>query len=867
MDSKLPFVLGALLVQLYFVLGVEQAPTESAKANALIARWYEGNNAGQSRREQERLDAATDGERLQKVVDEQAAELRKGFLQLQAELGDTINLDALDEQSRLSCKVFARLIERTLRSLPFQYADYPVNHRFTGVLFSPMAQLRNLRIEDEKGAQAWIERVRQSSRQLDLLVIGLRIRRQHGVVPPKWVFPPVAEAIRGVLAGVPFDDLDRDSPPWADFKAKVRALSGVNEAQKTALLDEGRAALRQVLRPAYERVLAYWQGLEKSAPDEGGLWRRPDGEAYYANRLADVTTTKLTADEIHAIGLKEVARVRGEMNALRTRVNFTGDLAEFFHFLQDDPRFFLPNTPEGRQTYLRKADSVVQDMKGRLDQVFLHPPQMPIVVKAYEEWQKGTFSTGGAGVDTSSGSPVGLIRVNLEDMRKMPTHQLDSFTYHEGVPGHLLEDFWKREPARTGMVRRVTLQNTAFREGWALYCERLPKEMGLYQDPYADAGRLGGELLRAARAVVDTGINARRWTRQQALDYFVANVPFPVGQLVREVERSVVAPAGEVGYLIGYLKILELREAAKSKLRERFDLREFHEVIMKNGELPLDILEEQVQAFVEKRQADASLTLSRTNNFLVIRGGFPGGEIRINYLEAYCRAGSTDADWQTHTVVSHKSELVSLSPDNKVMKLKDTVSDGVIVEHTITAKDDEVDFHLVARNPTDKRSEAHWAQPCVRLAKFMGFEHDSGGDLDDYLPKCFIFLDGKLERMPTRDWVKAARYTPGQVWCPANVPRTDVNPRPLSPLMPSNGLIGCFSADEKTIWATAWEPYQELFQGVARCLHADFRLGGLQPGETRQIRGKIYLVKNDVPALVKRYEKDFPEHVKAAKGN
>jgi hypothetical protein len=259
----------------------------------------------------------------------------------------------------------------------------------------------------------------------------------------------------------------------------------------------------------------------------------------------------------------------------------------------------------------------------------------------------------------------------------------------------------------------------------------------------------------------------------------------------------------------------------------------------------------------------AGLTLARDGHWLIIKGEqIPSGEIRINYLEAYCRANSTDADWVKHTVIRHTNQLVSLSEDKKVLKLRDTLADGVTADHNIIARSDTVEFLLLARNPTSKRSEAHWAQPCVRLAAFTGFEPDLGkGDLNDYLPKCFIFLDGKLERMPTREWATQARYAPGQVWAAPGVPRTDVNPRPLSKLTPSNGLIGCFSADEKLIFATAWEPYQELFQGVGRCLHSDFRLGGLQPGETKSVRGKIYVVPNDVPALLKRYEKDFPEHV------
>jgi hypothetical protein len=225
--------------------------------------------------------------------------------------------------------------------------------------------------------------------------------------------------------------------------------------------------------------------------------------------------------------------------------------------------------------------------------------------------------------------------------------------------------------------------------------------------------------------------------------------------------------------------------------------------------------------------AGGGLTLEREGQLLIIRGDpIPGQEIRVNYLEAYCRAGSTDADWISHTVIPHTNEFLLLSAQKKLMRLRDTLADGLIVEHTITAGDDEVDFRLVAHNPTALRSEAHWAQPCVRLGPFTGFTNKlDRANLNDYLPKCFIFLDDQMARMPTHDWATQARYTPGQVWCPRGVPRTDVNPRPLSSLVPSNGLIGGFSSDDKLIFATAWQPYQELFQGVIRCLHSDFRLG------------------------------------------
>lgn len=247
------------------------------------------------------------------------------------------------------------------------------------------------------------------------------------------------------------------------------------------------------------------------------------------------------------------------------------------------------------------------------------------------------------------------------------------------------------------------------------------------------------------------------------------------------------------------------------------------------------------------------LRITWADNYLTVRGeDLPGEEMKILYLEAYCRAGSADRDWH-ETVVPHRTELVSASDDQREIKLRCTVADGVVVDHVITASADEVDFRLTAHNPTEQRSEVHWAQPCIRVDRFTRRKQG------DYLPNCFVFVDGALTRFPFEPWATTARYTPGQVWCPRGVPRGDVNPRPLSDVVPSNGLIGCYSADGKKIMATAFEPYQELFQGVIVCVHADFRLGGLQPNETKQIHGKLYLVDADVPKLLERYRKDFPE--------
>jgi len=256
---------------------------------------------------------------------------------------------------------------------------------------------------------------------------------------------------------------------------------------------------------------------------------------------------------------------------------------------------------------------------------------------------------------------------------------------------------------------------------------------------------------------------------------------------------------------------------------------------------------------------DRRLSLSWEKNYLTIRGDIPGDTITIMYLEAYCRPGSTDRDW-SETVIPHKTELTHRSEDGRVIELRDKLADGVVVNHVITAEKDELTFEVVAHNPTEKASQAHWAQPCLRVDRFTGAGNaDSRELVPAYARKCFLFIDGKFTRLPTTPWAEKARYVPGQVYCPKHVDRNDVNPRPLSPLVPSSSLTGCFSADDKLILATAWEPYQEVFQGVIACMHTDFRVGGLEPGETRKIRGKLYVVPADPEALQKRFETDFPE--------
>ena len=253
-----------------------------------------------------------------------------------------------------------------------------------------------------------------------------------------------------------------------------------------------------------------------------------------------------------------------------------------------------------------------------------------------------------------------------------------------------------------------------------------------------------------------------------------------------------------------------------------------------------------------RAEDNAPLSLSWEKNYLTIKGArLPEDGLKVHYLEAYCRDGSTDRNWQ-ETVIPHRMEQVA-QPDASQLTLRCTLEDGVTVKHELRASGDDVEFALEVHNPTNTASRAHWAQPCIRVDNFTGKTQDT------YIDKCFILLDGKIQRLPTSPWALTARYTPGQVYRPPHVPADDVNPRPVSTIAAQNSLSGVYSADGKTIMATAWEPYQELFQGVGVCMHTDFRLGGLEPGETKHIRGKIYVIPANEADLLARFAQDFPE--------
>lgn len=506
-----------------------------------------------------------------------------------------IDVAALNKQTRLSYQLMQKQLQEMLDDARWRLYSYPVNQMFGVHSQVPALLINQHKIDSVDDAKAYIARlnaVPELFRQLQQL---LTQSAEAGIIVPKFVFPHLYSASENLLQGAPFSE-QGDSTLLADFSAKVSALP-LSEHEQKLLLDEARVALITSVGPAYRSLISFLQQLEQQAGTDDGVWRFPEGAAFYQNRLARMTTTDYSAEQIHQLGLQQVERIHSEMRQIMQQVGFAGDLAEFFVFMREAPQFYYPDTEEGRAAYLAEATAVIDDMRTRLDELFLVKPKAEMIVKAVEPFREQTAGKAFYQRPSMDGSRPGVYYANLYRMSDMPKYQLEALAYHEGIPGHHMQLAIAQELEGIPKFRRFG-GATAYIEGWGLYSELLPKEIGLYQDPYSDFGRLAMELWRAARLVVDTGIHAKKWSREQAIQYLVDNTPNPEGDAVKAIERYIVMPGQATAYMVGMIKMLELRELARTELGERFDIREFHNVVLQNGAVPLDVLEQLVRDYI-----------------------------------------------------------------------------------------------------------------------------------------------------------------------------------------------------------------------------------------------------------------------------
>ncbi|WP_339712951.1 DUF885 domain-containing protein [uncultured Kriegella sp.] len=443
---------------------------------------------------------------------------------------------------------------------------------------------------------AYISRIQETGRAINQLIDRAKDQAALGILPPKFTFEIVIGQAKGLLSG---------APVLEDMKRKIDTLLAAEKIaseEATALKAQSESAIKDYFTPAYENLISWLEGeLDNAVAEPTGVSRHPNGKDFYNYKLKVSTTTALSADEIHEIGLKEVARIKGEMMAIKDKVGFDGDLDAFFTFVNTDEQFYFPNTDEGRQAYLDESTKYLDAINNKLPDYFGILPKAKLEVRRVEAFREQDGAPQHYMKGTPDGSRPGTYYVHLSDMNAMPRSTLEGVAYHEGSPGHHMQVSIAQELDDVPKFRTQAGFN-AYSEGWALYTEALAKEMGGYQNPYYDFGRLVNEIWRAIRLVVDTGLHVKGWTEADGIKYFMENSSISEGATKAEVQRYMVMPGQATGYKIGMLKIQELRKNAEAALGDRFDIKGFHDTILGGGALPLELLERRVNDWISSQK-------------------------------------------------------------------------------------------------------------------------------------------------------------------------------------------------------------------------------------------------------------------------
>ena len=507
--------------------------------------------------------------------------------------------EQLGESARVSYRLFEYEVERGRASLRFRNLRFPVSTNGSPAGAIAVLLINNHKVGSVADAEAYIARLRDTDRVMGEVAATMRAQAAAGIVPNQVNFAPARADALKVIAGAPFDGA-ADSTLMADFRKKVDALDAP-AATKAKLLADASAALTGPFKHGYTTLVAAIDEIAPQSKGNFGAWNLPDGAAYYADRLKNSTTTDLTADQVHDLGLKQVASIRQEMEAIKREVGFKGTLEQYFAYIRTDPKFKYPNTEAGRETYLADARAVIAAAMAAAPRYFRVLPKAALEVRAVEKWREATASTAFYNPPSADGSRPGIYYVNLVDMNQTQKVQVAGIAAHEGAPGHHFQIARQQELVGVPKFRKFGGYG-AYIEGWGLYSERLANEMGVYKTPDDRFGMLSLQVWRAIRLVLDTGIHSKRWTRDQAIAYFKANSSVSDTDIAREVDRYFNWPGQATSYMVGQLKIAELRACAERELGPRFDIRDFHEAVLSEGALPLDILEEQVTRYIAAKK-------------------------------------------------------------------------------------------------------------------------------------------------------------------------------------------------------------------------------------------------------------------------
>lgn len=505
-------------------------------------------------------------------------------------------LEKQNSSQRLSTQILEWFISREVEGEKYQWHNYPVNQLFGVQNEFPTFMANTHRLLAPRDCEYYRQRLMAVGPKFDQLLESLKLREQKGIVPPRFVVEKVLVEMNNFVAQPAAENILVTS-----FKNRAAKIDGLNDEQRAGFQKRIETALTDHVYFAYRRLIDYFNNLLSQTTTDDGVWKLPDGAAYYAYALRKSTTTTLNPDEVHELGITEVARIEGEMRALLDANGYTGrPIAEAIESLRKDPQFLFSNDDKGRADALAEYTRLIDDAIARCQLLFATAPKAKIEVRRVPVFKEATSAGAyyqGASLDRTR---PGRFYANLRDMNELPKWGMRTLAYHEGVPGHHWQIATAQELKGLPQFRKL-IPFTAYQEGWALYTEWLAKEAGWYEgDPFGDLGRLQAELFRAVRLVVDTGIHAKRWPREQAIAYMREKTSMGEKEVTAEIERYIVNPGQACAYKVGMLKIQELRKRAQTELGTKFDQRQFHDVVLKNGALPLEILEGQVTNYIQR---------------------------------------------------------------------------------------------------------------------------------------------------------------------------------------------------------------------------------------------------------------------------
>jgi uncharacterized protein (DUF885 family) len=508
-------------------------------------------------------------------------------------------LDRQSPSQKFSTRVLEWFLQLQVEGQKWQWHNYPVNQLFGVQNEFPSFMANTHRLLNRKDCDYYLKRLDALPKKFDQLLDGLRVREEKQILPPRFVVEEVLKEMADFVGKPASENILATS-----FKTRAAKIAELSESQRADFQARVEAAITGKVYPAYQKLIDYFRGLLAKTTTDDGVWKLPDGDAYYAYKLRENTTTTFQPDEVHELGLREVARIEGEMRAILDANGFAGQpIGGAMDKLARDPRFLYPNDDKGRSEALaRYTELIAQAQEHSSKELFLTTPRTKIEVRRVPEFKESTAPGAYYEPPAMDGTRPGIFFANLRDMNEVPKWSMPTLAYHEGVPGHHWQISTAWELKGVPQFRKV-VPFTAYVEGWALYCEWLAKQVGWYEnDPFGDLGRLRDELFRAVRLVVDTGIHAKRWTREQAIAYMREKTGMGQKEVKSEIERYIVAPGQACAYKVGMLKIQELRTRAEKELGAKFDQREFHDVMLKNGALPLEILEEQVDEYIQRKK-------------------------------------------------------------------------------------------------------------------------------------------------------------------------------------------------------------------------------------------------------------------------